>query len=81
MVDLLWIPAAFLATLLSDIVFTLYLRRTAQGRALSAATYSACIYIISGVLVLIYVDRGLAAVLPVAAGAWLGTYITIRMDR
>jgi len=81
MIDWLWIPAAFMATLLSDVVFTLYLLRTAQGRALSAATYSALIYVISGVLVLIYVDKGLPAVVPVAAGAWVGTWLTIRWDR
>lgn len=78
--DLMWIAEAFSVTLISDIVFALYLRRVAQGRACAAAWYSAGIYAIAGVLTLLYVRHGLEVILPVACGAFCGTWLTVRLD-
>ena len=76
----MWILEAFAVTLLSDCVFTLYLRRVGQGRAIWAGIYSAGIYAISGIITLLYVSHGAEAIVPVALGAFWGTWLTIRLD-
>ena len=63
----------------SDICFTLYIRRSGEGRALAAAIWSGLIAAFGAFNVVSYIeDRRLLA--PVIAGYFLGTYLAVRHD-
>lgn len=69
----------FLANILNSIVYALYIRRAAQGNALEAALYDGALMIIVGLSVLAYTRKPWYLV-PIVAGAMLGTYIGIAFD-
>jgi|GEM_PF-491851 hypothetical protein len=69
----------FLATLVSDILWALYIRRASSGHAFSAATFSLLIVLLGGFAVTEYVDNA-AYLIPAALGAFIGTIITVRWD-
>lgn len=81
MLNINWIEAIliFLATTVSDILWVLYIRRTSEGKAIAAASFSASIVIIGGLVVLAYVGNTWYLV-PAALGAFVGTLITIKFD-
>lgn len=76
----LQIPAVFFATMATDILFALYVRRTAQGSALSAAIYGTTILLFAAYVTISYVANPWM-VLPSAAGGFIGTYAVVRMDK
>lgn len=69
----------FLATTVSDILWVFYIRRTGEGKAIAAATFSALIVLLGGLVVLAYVGNTWYLI-PAALGAFVGTLITIKFD-
>jgi len=69
----------FLATVLSDTLWAMYIRRTNLGKALSASSLSAVIVLTAGVVAIEYVNNNWYLI-PAALGAFVGTYITIKFD-
>ena len=62
-----------------DVLWALYIRRTATGAAGPAATYAAGIFIASAYNTLSYLQSPWLLV-PMACGAWVGTYFVIRYE-
>ncbi|MDI6733919.1 MAG: hypothetical protein QMD50_00285 [Patescibacteria group bacterium] len=76
----LWkIISVFFATILADVLWTLYIRRTNEGRAFSAAFFSAAIIVLGGMVVTSYVENAFYLI-PATIGGFLGTWITIKYD-
>lgn len=69
----------FLMMLATDILWTFYIRRTNEGRALQAATMSLFLMLIGGFVVVSYTENHWM-LLPAAGGSFLGTYITVRWE-
>ncbi len=69
----------FLATGVSDILWVLYIRRTGEGKAISAALFSTSIVVLGAFVILTYIGNNLYLI-PAAIGAFLGTVVTIKFD-
>ncbi len=69
----------FLATAASDVLWVFYIRRTSEGKAVSAAIFSAFIILLGGLVILAYVNNQWYLI-PAAFGAFVGTLITIKFD-
>lgn len=69
----------FLAMFAMDMVWTLYIRALAQGRAVKAASLSALVYSISA-LSFVEIVKDTYLLIPAALGAFLGTYYTLKWD-
>lgn len=69
--------AVFALVAIWDAAWTIYIVRTQERRAASAAHYSAALYLLSAFnVVAIASDPWLAV--PGVLGAWVGTYIAVR---
>jgi hypothetical protein len=68
-----------IATSVSDVLWTLYIRRASSGHALSAASFSLLIALLGGFAVTEYVENA-AYLIPTALGAFIGTVITVWWD-
>lgn len=70
----------FLSALILDWLWALYIRRSADGRAVSAACFAALLYVLGAYnMVSIVGDWWLA--IPASAGAFVGTLVAVRRDR
>jgi hypothetical protein len=69
----------FFGAFLVDILWTLGIRRTSQGKALSSALLSSTLLVINGLVVLSYVNNAWY-LLAGALGAFTGNYLTVKMD-
>ncbi|MFA6407745.1 MAG: hypothetical protein WCV80_03515 [Candidatus Paceibacterota bacterium] len=69
----------FGATVISDMLWAFYIRRTNDRKALSAALFSAVIVLSGGLIVVAYVENNWY-LLPAAMGAFVGTFISIHID-
>jgi len=79
MSDLVVYVAVFVALLIVDIIWTLYIRSLASGKAFRAGVLSALVYSVSAYsFIEIVKDTYLLA--PAALGAFLGTYYTVKWD-
>lgn len=67
----------FFALVLTDIVWALYIRWAAQGRALRAAISSILIYVI-GAFTFGEFIKDTWILIPAGLGCFVGTYITIK---
>ena len=79
-IDFVIALAVFLATVLGDILWAIYIRRTSAGKALSAATASLCIALLGGIAITQYVENA-AYLIPTALGAFVGTLLTVSWDK
>lgn len=57
-----------------------YIRRTDQGKAFQAAIFSVSITIFSALITISYVENRVLLI-PIAAGGFVGTFISVKMDR
>ncbi len=71
--------SVFAATVLVDVAYVYYTRRTAQGRALPAALAAGVIFLAAAYVVRAYVGDGWL-VLAAGAGSVVGTYGAVRWD-
>lgn len=62
-----------------DVAFTYYVRRAAEGKALSAAGWSGIIALFNAFNVVVYVEDQ-RLVVPLVIGYVLGTYVAVRQD-
>lgn len=69
----------FVAALVMDAVWALYIRRTTEGRAVAAANYAMGIMAFGAINTLAYIKQPVL-LLPILAGNWLGTYLIVRHD-
>lgn len=69
-----------LCTGMADLLWAIYIRRTTEGKAIPAATYSALIVLLGAVVVTTYVENSYYLI-PAVAGAFIGTLATIRFDK
>lgn len=69
----------FVAMAITDALYAAYTRRTAEGRAFSAGTYAALLLVTGGVVVVLYTSNPVLLI-AAAAGAFVGTYLTVRAD-
>jgi len=70
----------FGATVLSDMLWAFYIRRTNEGKVFWAALFSAIIILSGGLVVVAYVDNNWYLI-PAAVGAFVGTVISIVVDK
>lgn len=70
---------SFLAAFVLDVLWALYIRRTAQGAALQASVYAAVLYALGAYNTLNIVANPWLLV-PVTLGAGVGTYVIVRRE-
>jgi hypothetical protein len=70
---------SFLAAFVLDVLWALYIRRTAQGAAWQAALYAAVLYALGAYNTLNIVANPWLLV-PVTLGAGAGTYVIVRRE-
>ncbi len=69
----------FLSMFFTDVFWTLLVRKTTQGKKLAAANCSVALVFLSAFTITSFVDNWLY-VIPAALGAFIGTYITVRIN-
>jgi hypothetical protein len=69
----------FFALFLTDIVWALYIRWSANGLALKAAIASIFIYVI-GAFTFAEFIKDFWVIIPASLGCFVGTYITVKLD-
>jgi hypothetical protein len=69
----------FLAVVLGDILWVLYIRRSGEGRALSAAVFGTLIWIFGAFVVINYMEDKRLIIFAVL-GAFIGTYLAVKFD-
>jgi len=67
----------FIALLITDVIWALYIRWSASGKAFRAAVLSILIYVI-GAFTFAEFIKDTWVLIPAAAGCFVGTYITIK---
>lgn len=70
----------FFSTLAADLLWAFYIRRTTEGKALQAASYSAIIVLLGAIAVASYVENSWY-LFPAIVGAFVGTLLTVGFDR
>lgn len=72
--------AIVLMAVVLDVFYALYVRRSAQGRAVQASCYATGIALTTGFVTISYVQYGYKGVIAFAVGSYIGTYYTIKGD-
>lgn len=75
----LQIVLSFVAAFVLDVLWALYIRRTAQGAALPSAVYAAVLYALGAYNTLNIVANPWLLI-PVTLGAGLGTYVVVQRE-
>lgn len=70
----------FVITVGTESLWVFYIRRTDQGKAFQAAIFSVSITIFSALLTISYVENRMLLI-PIAAGGFVGTFISVKMDK
>jgi hypothetical protein len=71
------ISFAFFCGFLMDIVWTLCVNAVTSRRPLTAANYSALLYLCTIVSTVLIVEKCVAAVAAYIIGGWIGTYLVV----
>ena len=72
--------AAFFGMFFTDIFYTYYLSAIQEKNAFASANWAVVVYVIASMLVIGYTnDHWL--LIPAILGAWLGTYIGIKLKK
>lgn len=67
----------FLATLVTDSLWALYLMRVADKKPLLAASYGTLIHMLTAFTVISYTENYLY-IIPLLLGSFVGTYLTVK---
>ena len=70
--------AAFFGMFFTDVFYTYYLGAIQEKRAIASANWAAIVYVIASMLIIGYTDNPWLLI-PAILGAWLGTYIGIKI--
>ena len=71
--------AAFLLTAFTEVLWVLWIRRTATGKAFSSAVFGSLLWLMGAGVVLSYVANKWMLI-PAVLGSFVGGYITIKID-
>ena len=69
----------FLMTFVYDVIYTLYLRRVSQGKALASAIYSSLTFFMSAVVMLSFFHNN-ELIIPAMLGGFIGTWLLVKLD-
>lgn len=69
----------FVAMAATDSLWAVYIRRTNEGRALAAGLLAAALLVLGGV-VIVYYTADHKMLLVAGAGAFCGTFLTVKHD-
>jgi hypothetical protein len=72
---------AFLCGFLMDIVWTMCVDAVTCRKPLTAANFSALLYLCTIVSTVLIVEKCIAAVVAYIIGGWLGTYVVVKRRR
>ena len=72
--------AVFITAALADVAWASWTMHAGERRAAAAATWGVGIVLLGSVAVRAYVDSAWYLI-PTCAGAWVGTYVTVRRSR
>jgi len=75
---LLVVTFAFLSGFLMDIVWTVCVDAVTSKKPLTAANFSALLYLCTVVSTVLIVERCFVAVTAYIIGGWIGTYVVVR---
>ncbi len=75
---LLVVTFAFLSGFLMDIVWTVCVDAVTSKKPLTAANFSALLYLCTIVSTVLIVERCFAAVAAYIIGGWIGTYVVVK---
>lgn len=73
------VVSVFVTAFVLDVLWALYIRRTANGHAAEAGMYAATLMLLGAYNTLSFVQQPWLLA-PIAAGAWLGTYFIVRRE-
>ena len=69
----------FVLTVVADFLWAIYIRRTGRGRALQSAVTSAGLWLLAAFVIINYMENKWFLA-PGVAGAFVGTYFTVKWD-
>lgn len=69
----------FLAIAIMDVCYAYWARRAAQGAALEASAWATVLIVLNG-LAMVNIVNDLWNIVAAAFGAFIGTYVAIRLD-
>lgn len=69
----------FIAAAIVDVLWALYIRRTAQGAATPAAVYAGLLFLVGAYNTLSYMQNPWLLV-PLVLGSSVGTYVVVRYE-
>ena len=72
---------AFLCGFLMDVIWTLCVNAVTGKKPLTAANYSALLYLCTIVSTVLIVEKCFTAVAAYIIGGWLGTYVVVQRRR
>lgn len=72
---------AFLCGFLMDIVWTLCVDAVTRRKPLTAANFSALLYLCTIVSTVLIVEKCFTAVVAYIIGGWIGTYVVVKRRR
>lgn len=76
MIILLWL-GIFVVNSILDVVYAKYTMAVQARATVAASNWAGCIILLGGVSILTYTHDPIL-ILPAAAGAWFGTYWTVK---
>jgi hypothetical protein len=74
-----WI-VVFVLMLVTDVVWTVYIRRVGQGHALQSAVMATALLAMGGFVVVSYTENHWMLI-PACLGSFVGTYFTVRWEK
>jgi hypothetical protein len=77
----MYIPFAFLAGFLLDVVWARCVNAISNRRAVSAANLSVLLYLCTIVSTVLIVEKCFLAIAAYAVGGWIGTYAIIKWGK
>ena len=80
MQEIIKFVAIFVALMVSDVFWTLYIRWAAKGFAFRAALASIAIWL-TGAFVFLEFVKNFYVIIPAALGSFCGTYLAVKYDR
>jgi hypothetical protein len=69
----------FIVSILLDIVWGLYIRRTSEGRAIVASNMAALLMLLGAINIVSY-TKNRWLLIPIIAGNWIGTFLIVKHD-
>lgn len=69
----------FVIAILTDIIWGLYIRRSASGQAVQAATFAVFIVLLGVINLLSYLHH-MVLLVPMIIGNWIGTFTIVKWD-